>query len=60
MGIYFIVGILYALINGVFRKINTDGDWLLSIVWIIAWPLCFIGLIAVFIQDKFKFKFKRK
>lgn len=52
MGYYFLIGLIYVLINGAVRKIDTGGDWFLPIVWLTLWPLGFISLIAGFIQDK--------
>lgn len=46
MEYYFIIGIIYAIINGAIRKIDTDGDWLLSLAWIIAWPIGIASLLT--------------
>lgn len=37
--IWMLVGIVYALINGFVRKIDTGGDWLLPLAWITLWPM---------------------
>lgn len=47
MEYYFIIGIIYAIINGAIRKIDTDGDWLLPLTWIIAWPIGFASLLVI-------------
>lgn len=57
MGYYFLIGLIYTFINGFVRKIDTEGEPLLPTVWLCLWPICFIGLIASFIQDKIE-KFK--
>lgn len=59
MGIYFLIGIVYAVINGWIRKMNDDGDWLLTIVWMLLWPICLIGLIFA-IQEDLVFKKRLK
>lgn len=59
MGIYFLIGLVYAVINGWIRGLNDDGDWLLTIVWITLWPLCFIALIFT-IQEELIFRRKLK
>jgi hypothetical protein len=43
--IYFIIGITYTIINGAFRKLDTDGDYLLPLSWILIWPLFILALI---------------
>lgn len=52
MGFYFLIGLIYAIINGAVRQIDTDGDWFLAVVWIILWPIGILSLIAAFIQKK--------
>lgn len=52
MGYYFLIGLIYTFINGYIRKIDTEGDFLLPMVWLCLWPICFIGLAACFIQNK--------
>lgn len=47
MEYYFIIGIIYAIINGAIRKVDTDGDWLLTFAWVIAWPIGLISLLVV-------------
>lgn len=46
MEYYFIIGIIYAVINGTIRKIDTDGDWLLPLAWIIVWPIGIASLLV--------------
>lgn len=46
MEYYFIIGIIYAVINGAIRKIDTDGDWLLPLAWIIVWPISIASLLV--------------
>ncbi len=46
MEYYFIIGIIYAIINGAIRKIDTDGDWLLPLAWIIVWPIGLTSLLV--------------
>lgn len=57
--LYFIIGIIYTIINGAVRKLNTDGDPLLTFVWVFLWP---IGLLALLVYNTVKFvkkKFKK-
>lgn len=53
MGVYFLIGFIYCMINVVVRKdMNEEGDWLLTIAWWILWPVFFIPLILKrFIND---------
>lgn len=51
MGWYFLIGLIYVLVNALIRKIDTDGDWLIALVWLLLWPFCFIALITALIQD---------
>ncbi len=46
MEYYFIIGIIYAVINGAIRKVDTDGDWLLPLAWIIVWPVGLASLLV--------------
>lgn len=56
MGYYFLVGLLYTLINVLIRKIDADGDPLLVFVWVFVWPFCLVLLLSAFLQDKLKKK----
>jgi len=44
---YFIVGLIYTLYNGLVRKLDTSGDYLLPMVWLLLWPIAFMGLAAL-------------
>ena len=37
--IYVIIGITYTVINGLVRRVDTEGDWLLPLSWIFLWPM---------------------
>jgi hypothetical protein len=50
---YFAIGLIYVFINGAIRKVDTDGDWFLALVWFMLWPLCFIALIAGMIEKAY-------
>lgn len=52
--IYFIVGMTYTLINGFVRKLDTDGDWLLPMVWIGMWPIAFTSLAIKGISEYYE------
>lgn len=56
VGYYLMVGLLYSFINGAIRKLDTDGDWFLPLVWIIAWPFGLLALITKGIIKLFKKK----
>jgi len=47
---YFLIGMGYTLINGIVRKLDTDGDWLLPMFWLLMWPIAFVGLTFIGIQ----------
>jgi len=49
--IYILIGLVYTVINGSVRKIDTDGDWMLPLVWWGLWPLCLTALLVGFLQD---------
>jgi len=52
MGYYFLVGIIYVLINIYVRRFDQDEtDPLLTLAWITLWPLFFAGIISVIAQD---------
>jgi hypothetical protein len=46
--IYVVIGCLYWALNSFVRKLDTDGDWLLPIVWFIGWPIGLISWTVVF------------
>lgn len=51
--IWLTVGIGYTLVNGLIRKIDTDGDWLLPIAWITLWPIMIPTLIVHKVMEKY-------
>lgn len=50
-GLYFFIGLIYALINGLIRKIETNGDPMQPFAWVLLWP---IGVITLAIQNIYK------
>lgn len=44
--LYVITGLCYALLNGIIRKIDTDGDPMLPLVWFLLWPICMLAVIV--------------
>lgn len=54
--IYFIVGIIYALINVTFRRLDGREDPLLVLFWIFIWPLAFIILLIMYGVKKYERK----
>lgn len=40
---YFLIGIIYTVINGAFRKLDND-DWDLVWAWILFWPVFFVAI----------------
>jgi hypothetical protein len=44
---YFLIGLIYTIINGMVRKLDTDDDFLLPMVWFLLWPIAFISLFFV-------------
>lgn len=42
---YFFIGIIYCIVNGGIRKLDTEGDFLLPMGWIGLWPLFIMALI---------------
>lgn len=52
IGIYFLIGLLYTLINTKIRKIEPE-DSLLVLVWIGFWPIAFIVLFIHYLEKKY-------
>ena len=50
---YFIIGLVYAVYNGAVRKVETEGDFLLPMVWVLLWPLGFLSLTVLGISKLF-------
>lgn len=50
--LYLLVGLVYLLVNVLIRKIQTEDDWMLPMVWLFFWWLCFIALFIAWIQNK--------
>lgn len=48
MLIYLLIGLSYWALNSFVRKLETGGDWLLPLVWFLAWPLAFISWAVIF------------
>jgi hypothetical protein len=60
--IYLLIGLIYWLINSFVRKLETDGDYLLPIVWFLAWPLAAITwfiILIVWIKEYLVTKFSK-
>jgi hypothetical protein len=57
--IYVVIGCLYWALNSFVRKLDTDGDWLLPLIWFVAWPIGFVSWIVVFIDYLLKKKRKK-
>jgi len=47
---YFIIGLMYWALNSFIRKLETNGDWMLPLVWLFAWPIAFLTWTAIFIM----------
>lgn len=48
--LYFVIGCVYVLINGIVRKIYTDYDDLLPTVHLFLWPLFFVIILINSLQ----------
>ena len=59
IGWYLVIGILYATYNMLFRTMDTDGGWFIPYAWIFGWPICWLGLLTVWIK-KTRTKWKQK
>lgn len=55
MVLYLLIGLAYWALNSFVRKIETAGDWLLPLVWFLAWPLAFISWGVIFAGKGFEF-----
>jgi len=49
MIIYLTIGLLYWALNSFVRKLEINGDWMLPIVWFLAWPIAFAAWGVLFI-----------
>jgi hypothetical protein len=47
---YFIIGLMYWALNSFIRKLETNGDWMLPLVWLFAWPIAFLTWAVIFIM----------
>lgn len=54
MIIYLLIGLTYWAVNSFVRKIETNDDWLLPLVWFLAWPLAFLAWF-ILLGQKFLF-----
>lgn len=53
MGTYFLIGLIYAMINIVVRKdMNEHQDPWLPVAWVLAWWVFFIPLVITFFTKK--------
>lgn len=62
LAIYLIIGLLYWALNAFVRKLETDGDYLLPLVWFLAWPLAAITwliILGVWIKEYLVVKFSK-
>ena len=50
--LYLGIGIVYTLVNGLYRKLDTDSDWGLPFLWMFLWWVCFIALFIQYIGKK--------
>jgi len=57
--IYVVIGCLYWALNSFVRKLDTDGDWLLPLVWFLGWPIGLISWTVVFMGYLAKKKRKK-
>lgn len=55
IAVYLIIGLLYWSLNSFVRKLDTDGDWLLPLVWFLAWPLAAVSWFLIFIDKTFNY-----
>lgn len=57
MLIYILIGLTYYLINIFVRKLHKDNEdedgWLLTILWIFGWPICFIALLIHKLKNRY-------
>lgn len=47
---YFIIGLMYWALNSFVRKLETNDDWMLPLVWLFAWPIAFLTWVVIFIM----------
>lgn len=55
-----LIGLIYWAYNLIFRKLHTKNEpgegWFLTPFWLLGWPLCFLMLIAGWIEYKITHK----
>lgn len=59
LGYYFLVGLIYTVINGTLRSMD-EYDPLLVLVWITLWPIGMLSLLARAVQYTYTKWFKNK
>jgi len=60
--LYLSIGLIYWAVNAFIRKIDTDGDYLLPLVWFLAWPFAAITwtiILSVWIKEYMVKKFTK-
>lgn len=50
MIIYLTIGLLYWALNSFVRKLETGGDWLLPLIWLLVWPIAFTTWMVIFLD----------
>lgn len=45
LGFYFLIGIVYVIINGIIRKLYVEEDFLLVMAHIFVWPMFLLLLV---------------
>jgi len=58
--LYFLIGMGYTFINGFVRKLDTDGDWLLPMFWLLMWPIAFLGLATIGVKKIIEKRIQRR
>ena len=50
MMMYLTIGLLYWALNSFVRKLEVNGDWMLPLVWFLAWPIAFATWMVIFLD----------
>lgn len=60
--IYLTIGMLYWALNSFVRKLDTNEDWLLPVVWFLGWPFALITwtiILTQYLIEYYKNKFSK-
>lgn len=56
IGIYFLIGLVYCLVNLLVRKLDTDEDYMLvAFFWFLLWPIAALAWLIILLKYAYKY-----